>query len=306
MLKQVLPKWFLGFTATSVILFNTCLCGSIIFILGLVKLILPFRWLSDALHFIYQLWCRGNRLGLYIGCADIRITMSKKIQKKAWYLLVSNHISWLDIVVLSALDALPAPKFFLKDELKYVPFIGSGAWAMGMPFMKRASKAQMLKNPHLKGLDVTRTRQSCKNFKTQPTTIINFSEGTRFTTKKQTRQGAVFTHLLKPKAGGTAFALEVLQNQLDGFLNTTLVYIGHKGNICLSFMQGQLTTIDISVELIDIETIPVGNYQQNRSYRIEFQSMMNRLWQRKDVEITTKLQTYTPTHTEVDEEIPQL
>ena len=53
------------------------------------------------------------------------------------------------------------------------------AWAMGMPFMKRVTKAQLAKNPKLKGLDVERTKQSCRNFRNNPTTIINFVEDKR-------------------------------------------------------------------------------------------------------------------------------
>ncbi|CAH9064475.1 putative acyltransferase YihG [Pseudoalteromonas holothuriae] len=284
--RKVLPNWFFGFCATLLLLFNTVVSGSIVFFLGLVKLFLPIRAISILLHLAYDMWCKGNRLGLYVGCEQVNINVSETVKQQGWYLLVSNHISWLDIVVLSAAEALPAPKFFLKDELKYIPFIGTGAWAMGMPFMKRASKSQVAKNPKLKGLDVERTQHSCRNFRQHPTTVINFAEGTRFTQTKQKQQGGGYNHLLKPKAGGTAFALEVLAQQLDGLLNCTLMYQAKSQHICGSFMLGQLQSVNVEVELLAIAQVPQGSYQGDNSYRTHFQNYLNQLWQNKDEQIT--------------------
>ena len=168
---------------------------------------------------------KGIVLLLWLGCPNIEINIKGNVNRDSWYLLISNHMSWLDIVVLSAIDVLPAPKFFLKDELKYVPFIGTGAWAMGMPFMKRV-KAQLAKNPKLKGLDVERTKRSCRDFRNHPTTIINFVEGTRFTPQKHTKAEQSVYLFFKPKAGGIAFALEVLGEQFDALLNTSIIYQG--------------------------------------------------------------------------------
>ncbi|MCF6437538.1 acetyltransferase [Pseudoalteromonas sp. MMG022] len=286
MLRNVLPNWFFGVSATLILLLNTLVCGVVVFLLGLVKLILPIRFVSELLHFAYGVWCQGNKLALDVGCEQINMHVPQQVKPQGWYLLVANHISWLDIVVLSANRALPAPKFFLKDELKYVPFIGTGAWAMGMPFMKRASKAQVAKNPKLKGLDVARTKHSCRNFRQHPTTVINFAEGTRFTKAKQHKQQSGFKHLLKPKAGGTAFALEVLGEQLDGLLNTTIMYQSENEHICRSFMLGQLHSVHVDISLIDIACVPQGGYQQDKQYRIQFQNYLNALWQNKDTQLS--------------------
>ncbi|MBD1583583.1 acetyltransferase [Pseudoalteromonas sp. S16_S37] len=293
MLRNVLPNWFFGCCATLVLLVNTIICGFIVFALGLVKLCIPINAVSHLLHIAYGMWCKGNRLGLEIGCESLNIVVPEQVKQQGWYLLVANHISWLDIVVLSAVEALPAPKFFLKDELKYIPFIGTGAWAMGMPFMKRASKAQIANNPKLKGLDVERTKQSCRNFRRHPTTVINFAEGTRFTPQKQYKQGSEYQHLLKPKAGGTAFALEVLNEQLDGLLSTTLVYQALDQHICRSFMLGQLHSIHVAIELYDMHCVPQGSYQLDKEYRIRFQNFLNALWHAKDEQITQQLHEHS-------------
>ena len=190
-----------------------------------------------------------------------------------------------DITVLSSLHALPAPKFFLKDELKYVPFIGTGAWAMGMPFMKRVSKAQLAKNPKLKGLDVERTKHSCRNFRHYPTTIVNFVEGTRFTPAKHNLQQSPFKHLLKPKAGGIAFALEVLANQFDAMLNTSLVYSGKTDHVCRNLLKGELDSIYVSIDVTPINDNMQGSYQTDDVFKANFQHYVNELWVAKDQQL---------------------
>ncbi|WP_063367884.1 acetyltransferase [Pseudoalteromonas luteoviolacea] len=285
MMKSVLPKWLNGAVGALFLLLNTAFWGVIILCLGVVKWCLRIKSISVLLHWAYHKWCLGNRIGLKLGGVSLQVSMPQAVSVHGWYLLVCNHISWLDIVVLSAQAQLPAPKFFLKDELKYVPFIGTGAWALDMPFMKRASKAQIAKNPKLKRMDVERTKQSCKNFKHHPTTVINFAEGTRFTVQKHQRQASPFDNLLKPKAGGTAFALDVLSEQVDGLLNTVLVYHSADPHICRAFIFGRLAAVSVQVDYIPMSELPLGDYQGDKGYRVAFQAYMNTLWQQKSVQI---------------------
>ncbi|WP_105253502.1 acyltransferase [Pseudoalteromonas sp. T1lg75] len=282
MLKRLLPKWLVGSLATCLLLLNTLVWGVIVSVLGLIKFILPFYATTVVLHWAYTGWRLGNRLALQLGCERFSVRFDGEVDPKAWYLLIANHLSWLDIVVLSAVTELPAPKFFLKDELKYVPFIGSGAWAMGMPFMKRASKEQIAKNPKLKGMDVERTKRSCHNFKQYPSCIVNFVEGSRFTPGKKQRQLSPFEYLLKPKAGGIAFALQVLGEQFDGLLDATLCYQSQGTHICRDFMLGRLTQIDLLVNVRDIAPQLIGDYQQDKAFRVGFQQQLNEIWQAKD------------------------
>ncbi|BFO12709.1 hypothetical protein GGER_52190 [Serratia rubidaea] len=109
------------------------------------------------------------------------------LSRKNWYLLISNHESWSDIVVLCVLFRNHAPmnKYFLKQQLAWVPFVGLACWALDMPFMKRYSRAYLLKHPEKRGQDIETTRRSCEKFRLRPTTIVNFVEGSRFTEAKK-------------------------------------------------------------------------------------------------------------------------
>ncbi|ATG59480.1 MULTISPECIES: acetyltransferase [Pseudoalteromonas] len=285
MLKKWLPNWLNGLIVGCVLFTNLIIFGVLVLLLGLVKLLLPIHAVNRLLHSAYRGWCNGNRLGLWLGCPDIKIDVKGDLNSKSWYLLICNHMSWLDITVLSSMHALPAPKFFLKDDLKYVPFIGTGAWAMGMPFMKRVSKAQIAKNPKLKGLDIERTKNSCRNFRNHPTTIINFVEGTRYTPAKHAQQQSPFKHLLKPKAGGIAFALEVLGTQFDAMLNTSLVYSGKSDHVCRNLLKGELDSIHVSINVMAITDTMLGSYQTDEAFKANFQQYVNDLWVAKDKQL---------------------
>lgn len=291
MLKRVLPNWLVGLLVCALLAFNTVLWGVVVFVLGVIKLIIPHRAVSALLHQAYQGWRLGNRLGIHLGCDKVNVHFNQGINQQAWYLLISNHLSWLDIVVLSAVTELPPPKFFLKDELKWVPFIGSGAWALGMPFMKRASKEQIAKNPKLKGMDVARTKRSCSQFKQQPSCIVNFVEGSRCTLAKQQRQQSPFKYLLKPKAGGIAFALQVLGEQFDALLDTTVVYDSTSEHICRDFCLGRLHSIDVFVDVKAMQNAWIGDYQNDKDFRVAFQQQLNQIWLEKDSTIEQCIST---------------
>lgn len=56
-------------------------------------------------------------------------------------IVVANHLSWADFYMIQqlALNAgmLGRCRWFAKQQLKWVPFLGWGLWAMGMPLVSR-------------------------------------------------------------------------------------------------------------------------------------------------------------------------
>jgi hypothetical protein len=99
---------------------------------------------------------------------------------------------------------------------------------------------------------------------------------------KHRAQRSPFKHLLKPKAGGVAFALEVLGDQFDAILNSTLVYDAKSSHICGSFLSGQLNKITATITLTPVSTDLLGNYQQDPVFREQFQQSINKIWTAKD------------------------
>jgi hypothetical protein len=102
--------------------------------------------------------------------------------------------------------------------------MGLAWWALDFPFMRRHSEEALKAHPELRRKDQEATRLACQKFSLIPTSVMNFCEGTRFTRAKQQRQQSPFRHLLKPKAGGIALALNVMGDRFRAILDVTIVY----------------------------------------------------------------------------------
>ncbi|MGI9264997.1 MAG: acyltransferase [Gammaproteobacteria bacterium] len=218
---------------------------------------------------------------------DIR--QSGTLDQREWYLMISNHQSWVDIVALQKAFNRRTPflKFFIKQILVWVPFLGQAWWAMDMPFMKRYTRAYLEKHPEKRGLDMAATRKACEKFSTTPTTVINFVEGTRFTEAKQADSKSPYEHLLQPRAGGVAFALDAMGGILNSLIDVTIVY-PQKENSFWDFLCGRLrkVIIDIRVKKLD-EWLVSGDYAEDEQFRARFQQWISGLWEEKDQLITS-------------------
>ena len=229
-------------------------------------------------------WVMFNNLGILLtkttewearGLEDLRMN--------GWYLVISNHQSWLDIVVLQKVFArrIPFLKFFLKQQLIWVPLLGQAWWALDFPFMKRYSREYLKKYPERKGKDLETTRRACAKFKQIPVTVMNFVEGSRFTMEKAKDQRSPYSRLLKPKAAGIAFVLGAMGEQLSSILNVTIDYPGGEKSLW-AFMCGRVRRIRVVVETIPITPELLGDYFQDKDYQERFQLWVNNLWDQKE------------------------
>lgn len=283
-----LPPWLIIFVTLPLFFTNTAIVGTSIFLFGIIKFLIPISFVRSVVNFIIEIiWRTWAIVNLFIinltNPVEWQIDKTDKFNKKSWYLLICNHISWIDIMVITqlALNRLPSPKFFLKDELKRVPFVGMAAWAMDMPFMKRYSRSYIEKHPELKGKDIESTKKSCEKFVHIPTTMINFVEGTRFTAKKHQLQNSEFNHLLAPKAGGIAFTLAAMGELFSGIVNVTLNYPDNK-TPALDTLLGRLKRVQVKVEVLEVNDTIIGDYFNDESFKERFQVWLNGVWEKKD------------------------
>jgi 1-acyl-sn-glycerol-3-phosphate acyltransferase len=257
--------------------------------LGIIKLILPIPALVGPINI-----CLNLMLSAF-GIISLKlITLTNKVEldyqidgelsKHNWYLMISNHLSWLDIAILTdfAAGRIPAPKFFLKRELIWVPFIGLGAWALDMPFMQRHSRELLEKYPHLQDQDINTTRKSCEKFRQSPTTVINFVEGSRFTPEKHQYKKSSFKHLLPPKAGGIAFTLAAMGELFTNVLDVSIVYPDNPHWAMLDMLCGRLNKVIIRVKVLPVDEQIIGDYYNDEAFKTRFQAWLNSLWQHKD------------------------
>ncbi|WP_394132431.1 acyltransferase [Shewanella maritima] len=219
---------------------------------------------------------------------NIHLTGDDNFSEKQWYMVIANHQSWVDILILQRVlnRKIPFLKFFLKKELMFVPVLGLAWWALDFPFMSRYSNAKLKKHPHLKGKDIDETRKACEKFKYKPVSVMNFVEGTRFSPAKHTKQDAPFNHLLKPKAGGMAFALSMLGDHIHTLVNVTIYYPNNKIPTYWEYICGQLDEVKVDIQVSDIPDAMRGDYINDRQFKIDFQQQLTALWQDKDKQLT--------------------
>ena len=142
----LLPGFILLPLSVSLTLLNTAFCCVWIVGFSLLKLLLPLapvrRLMSRLNNGVMGLWLLGNTLILrLINRIEWQIDDQSRLSREGWHLLICNHLSWTDIVILGHLfrQRLPVPKFFVKHEMLYVPFVGLACWGLDMPFMRRYS-----------------------------------------------------------------------------------------------------------------------------------------------------------------------
>ncbi len=268
---------------------NNILCSSAIVILALVKVLLPTqgskRFITQMANAVMRFWSGINGLIINgLNPVEWHVNGGENLRKDQWYLLICNHMSWTDILVLCTVfkDKIPMPKFFLKQALLYVPFIGMACWALDMPFMRRHSREYLIRHPEKRGQDLETTRQSCEKFQYIPTTVVNYVEGTRFTTEKHQKSAQQYDHLLAPKSGGIAYTLAAMGEQFDSIIDVTIAYPDNREQPFKDLLFGRLKRVEVHIRTIPMSDEHTGDYFNDKPYKRRFQLWLNNLWQEKD------------------------
>lgn len=281
-----------GILTTTLLLLNTLVLICPLLVFALLKLVLPGRgrdYASWAVMWVAETWSEIDK-AIFALCIPTQwdIRGVENLRKDTSYLAVSNHQTWVDIPALieSLNRRTPFFKFFLKKELIWVPLLGLAWWGLDYPFMKRYSKAFLEKHPELKGKDLEITKAACELFKRQPVTVVNYPEGTRFTEAKHREQQSPYRYLLKPKAGGVAFVLAALGEQLDALLDVTIVYPGNKAPGFWDLLNGSISRVIIDIRVRELDPMLwAGDYENDAEFRQTVQAWVNQLWVEKDLRI---------------------
>ena len=286
-----LPPLLKGLFSISLYTINTIVLTVPLILASLLKFMIPAHgfvvFMDRFLIGIATLWIEINKFNTRLFCRiDWDIRGLDQLKRREWYLILSNHQSWVDILALqTALNQkVPMLKFFLKKELIWVPFLGLAWWALDFPFMKRYTRKEIEANPKLKGKDLEVTRKACEKFKHTPVSVINFVEGTRFTPEKQKKQDSGYTNLLTPKAGGIAFVLGSMGDYLHQIINVTLVYPEGTPTFW-EFISGKTHRVVIDFEVLPITDDLRGDFFNDPEFKKSFFAWLNELWTVKDEKI---------------------
>ena len=277
------PAALRGIITGPTLVLNTIVVFSLMVPAALLKLLVPnerLRKRCDAvLNALASGWVGVNNTWI----SAVRPTQwdvqgVENLHPRGWYLVSSNHQSWVDILVLQRIfhGRIPFLKFFLKRELLWVPVIGLAWWALDFPFLSRG------RGKGGRQSDLKATRESCKKFKRIPTTVISFVEGTRFTAEKHTQQRSPYRHLLKPKVGGLGIALATMGEQFEALLDVTIVY-PHGAPRFWDLLCGRVDAVTVRVLQREIPSQVLGSDPiGDKAYRQRIGTWVEQQWSEKD------------------------
>ncbi|KAK2071241.1 hypothetical protein P8C59_005681 [Phyllachora maydis] len=150
----------------------------------LLSLLLPLKPLvPDLVHaassrIAFTVWRWIQALFERANGAHVAVS-GDALPRRETAVVVANHVAWADFYLVQALAVragmLGHCRWFAKRELRLVPFLGWGLWAMGMPMVSRRwARDQAELDRVFRG--IVRRRW--------PVWLIAFSEATRYTPAK--------------------------------------------------------------------------------------------------------------------------
>lgn len=278
-----------GLFTISLLTVNVIAWCLVLFTVALLKFVVPVpawrKWTSRAMTALAEGWIgTNNALFRAMGALPLDTRGFEGLSTRDWYLVVSNHRSWVDILVLQAVfnRRIPFLKFFLKQQLIWVPFLGVAWWALDFPFMRRYSPAYLEKHPEHRGKDLEVTRRACGKFRVIPTSVMNFVEGTRYTPRKHAALDSPYRNLLPPRPGGVSFVLSAMGGTLHSMLDVTIVYTSGTPSLW-DLCCGRVSTVIVDLRRRAIEAwIAAGDYAGDPAFRERFKTWLGGIWADKD------------------------
>ncbi len=268
---------------------NTLLCTMLLYPFLLLKTISPTgrfkNFFNRCMVRIGEAWISVNNLNLNLTqniSWDIQGLDGLAIDRS--YLVLVNHQSWMDIVILQHFlnHRIPFIRFFLKKELIYVPLLGGAWWALDFPFMKRYSLKELRKHPEKRREDFETAKRAGLKFRESSVSILSFLEGTRFTKAKHDSQKSPYENLLVPKVGGLSAVIQGMGENFYRVLDITIIYPEGVVSLLQVFM-GRLRRIQVRVRQLPVPVhLLSGDYLNDPSYRQNVQSWVREIWTEKD------------------------
>jgi 1-acyl-sn-glycerol-3-phosphate acyltransferase len=283
-----------GIATTLLLAINLVIWGTPILLLGVVKFVVQVTAPRSGLRtrvILALAWLGERWVGMNNRIFDATLPtqwdirgLEEAMDPRGRYLIISNHVSWVDIFVLQRVFHGRAAflRFFLKQQLIWFPIVGQASWAMEFPFMQRYTPEYLERHPEKRGKDLETTRRATRRYRHIPVAILNFVEGTRFTLEKQSDQDSPYRHLLRPRAGGIAFVLASLGDLLDAVFDVTIVYPDHEVTI-REFVNGGVPRIIVHVRRLDVPAeLTAAAVTEPGPERTKLKGWIEGIWAEKD------------------------
>ncbi|OCK85125.1 hypothetical protein K432DRAFT_67490 [Lepidopterella palustris CBS 459.81] len=216
-----------------------------------LNLFLPIVLYNVSSVIANSVWSWIQELFVQSNHAQITVSASQELPREESAIIVANHVSWTDFYMIQELalraGMLGRCRWFAKKQLRWVPFLGWGLWAMGMPFVSG---------------NWTRDRKQIEKVFTGitqrkwPVWLISYSEGCRFTPSRYTtgvqwckdHDRPIMKHTLYPRMHGFVATVNTLRHtkHVRGVYDITIAYAHGKNFMEAPSFWETIATSDLS------------------------------------------------------------
>ena len=122
-------------------LVHLCIADLALSALLSISWLLPSFCYNASSYIAQSVWRGIQIIFTRINRANIVVSGAEGLPKNESAIVISNHVEWTDFYMIQELairsGMLGRCRWFAKQQLKWVPFLGWGLWAMGMPLVSR-------------------------------------------------------------------------------------------------------------------------------------------------------------------------
>ena len=191
----------------------------------------PFIYALNS-YFAGGMWLLCQHMFENQNGASIEISGMESIPKSESALIISNHCSFIDFCLVHSIPLrckmIGNCRYFSKDSIKYIPFLGWGMYFAGFIFLKRNWATDQR---HINATFETLVKNKL------PVQLISYLEGTRITKKKiaEAHEYAAKNNLprldytLLPRSKGFVASVKGLRgSHINHVYDITIAYYHHK------------------------------------------------------------------------------
>lgn len=241
--------------------------GVLCFLLTLIYAVTRLKLIHKMMWFLYQYWI--NQLVKHAKRHIPGIETHLKLDEvKGPYLIIANHYSWLDVLIIYTVLTSVAPGFVfvMKRSLIKMPMIGIICWGLGHPMMRKSRKRIGRKLANHIALEV-----AAKEARQHEYGIMIFPEGTRYNIHSYRKSH--YQNLMNPKYSGLSILHEAMQPVT--VIDITLAYEKHSHTI-KDFLFKRVGGVKVYAEQFNLGSLEIESWLQDR-------------WQKKD-QLLTQIQ----------------
>jgi 1-acyl-sn-glycerol-3-phosphate acyltransferase len=286
-----------GVLAFAFIVINTIWWATLIYLVSALRVLVPHDRsrvrLASTMSSLADGWVACNKwmIGvLRVTRIDIDWTNARDLSPNGWQIIISNHQSWSDILVLQTMfvGKVPPLKFFVKRVLIWVPGVGLAMWLLGFPYVRRFPREQLEANPTLREIDRVATLKACELFKRFPSSVLNFLEGTRFSPEKHASQSSRYERLLMPKVGGLGYVVTSLGALVKFATDVTIHYPSGVPSFW-DFLCGRCDVVRVEVRSVEIPAVlrQAGTEPLAGEARDQLRQWVDTIWREKDMRLSS-------------------